>query len=188
VQATPASGIGIESARELSLLAGRLVCERQGKVIMGDRVGQPLGVFLRLRFDAGQGVPLGLGLDDPDDLSISVQEVVRRTGLERELAHRDAKPRGDVHGLGVLNDPAALPQLLVDLLSSFLFWCHGSLGLEFPILYTLLQRKCDLRLSPCTTSRIPIYSRSSVIRRPWAGLPIPFEVTWPTRNNLNKAG
>jgi hypothetical protein len=66
--------------------------------------------------------------DDPDDLALSVQQVVGPavTALQLELPHRYPRPGHDVHGGRILDDPAALGELAVDLLTGFVF------GLHFP--------------------------------------------------------
>ena len=71
------------------------------------------------------GVPLGLRLDDADGLAVGVQQVVGVAGLEREFANGHAQARRDVHLAVVLDGPAGLLKLPVDLLAGFLFWGHA---------------------------------------------------------------
>ena len=89
-------------------------------------LGQTLGVLLRLGFDAGEWVSLGLGFNDSDGLGIGVEHVVGIASGEWELPNGNAQPRRDVHLAVVLHDPASLLKLPVDLLPSFLFGGHDS--------------------------------------------------------------
>ena len=63
-------------------------------------------------------------------LAVGVEQVVGVAGLERELADGDAAARRDVHRAMVLNDPAAIGELGVDLSTSVFFGSHpASLGM-----------------------------------------------------------
>ncbi|MFO1269964.1 MAG: hypothetical protein U1F67_26270 [Rubrivivax sp.] len=57
---------------------------------------------------------VGLGLDHADRPAIHQQHVVGRAAVGGVLAHRDAARRARIHGLEVLQQPAGLPQFLVD--------------------------------------------------------------------------
>jgi hypothetical protein len=59
----PAAGIGFECVGELCDFAGRFIRERQRQPMVRQASGKAVEVFARLRFDAGQCVPLRLGFD-----------------------------------------------------------------------------------------------------------------------------
>ena len=80
---------------------------RQGAVVNGEVVGHALGVLRRLRLHSGQRAR-GLGLDDPGNQTVHVEQVIREAepGPQGELAHRDAAARGQVHLPAILHAPA----------------------------------------------------------------------------------
>ena len=80
-----------------------------------------MDVLGRLGFDTGEGMAFRLGLDNADRLAIGVEKVVGKSGREREFPDRDAQPGRDVHLSGILDDPAALGELLIDLQSGLFF-------------------------------------------------------------------
>ena len=120
----PAAGVWIEQVGDLCDGAGALVVEREGAVVGGHVGGQPSDVLQGLPLDAGEGAR-GLGLDGADRLAVGVEHVVGVTGVQRELTHRHATGRHNVEALVVLHLPAAGVEHSVDLLSGFLFRCHG---------------------------------------------------------------
>jgi len=67
---------------------------------------------------------LRLGLDHANDLAAGIQQVINRPGLERILAHGDARRSRQIQGLVVLNGPAASSKLLVDFLARLFFRGH----------------------------------------------------------------
>ena len=57
---------------------------------------------------------LRLGLEHADGFATDIEQVINLAGEHRELADRDPKSRRDVHLALVLNHPAALSKLAVD--------------------------------------------------------------------------
>jgi hypothetical protein len=104
----PAAGARLQGVGELGDGAGGLVSEGQRQAEMGQAVGEALQVLPRLGFDAGEGVALGLGLDDAHGLAVGVQEVVGLPALEGKFTDGDAQASRDVHVSVALYDPAAL--------------------------------------------------------------------------------
>jgi hypothetical protein len=102
--------------------------------VTGEVGRQAVEIFPGLGLDAGERVPLRLGLDNSDRLASGVEHVVGEAGRQRKLAHRHAEPGGDIHPRAVLHDPASLLQLAVDLLPGCLFRSHArpALGKSIP--------------------------------------------------------
>jgi len=101
--------VGVEEVRELRDGPGGEVEERQrldGRVEPGRQAG---GVLFGLHLDAAQRVPLGLRFKDAGGFAVHEQQVVGEAvpGGEPELPHGDAAPRGQVHRVPVLDDPAS---------------------------------------------------------------------------------
>jgi hypothetical protein len=74
-----------------------------------------------LRLDTRQGRPVGLGLDEPDELAIDVQAIVRRSVVGLELADGDADTSGQIELVLALHLPAGCRKLAIDLLAGALF-------------------------------------------------------------------
>lgn len=72
-----------------------------------------------------EGKNVWLGLDNAGDLAVHIQQIVGVAGLERKLAHGHPRTRHDVHGLVVLDEPAARLKLAIDLLPGFFLGGHG---------------------------------------------------------------
>src|SRR5271165_1264642 len=69
-------------------------------------------------------MPLRLGLQHADGLTDDIEQVIDLAGQHRELADRDPESRRDVHLALVLNHPAALYKLAVDVLPGSVFRVH----------------------------------------------------------------
>ncbi len=67
---------------------------------------------------------LRLGLEHADGFATDIEQVINLAGEHRELADRDPESRRDVHLALVLNHPAALSKLAVDVLSGSVFRVH----------------------------------------------------------------
>ena len=91
----------------------------------GQQLGQAVRVLARLGLDPGEGVPLGLGLHDPEGLAVGVEQVVGGAGLQGELADGHADGGVEVHVGVVLHRPAGLGEQLVDALAGLLLGRHG---------------------------------------------------------------
>ena len=65
-----------------------------------------------------------LGLEHADGLAADIEQVIDLAGEHRELADRDPESRRDVHLALVLNHPAALSKLAVDVLPGSVFRVH----------------------------------------------------------------
>jgi hypothetical protein len=121
----PAGRVLLQVVGELGDRPGGLVGEGQGQFVSGEVGGESVEVLSRLGLDAGQRVPLGLGLDDPDGLAVRVQEVVGEPGLERELPAGHPGPGEDVQVGVVLDRPPGLGEQGIYLLTGFEFGRHG---------------------------------------------------------------
>jgi hypothetical protein len=86
-------------------------------------VGEPPNTW-RPGFPADQGMSLRLGLEHADGLATDVEQVIDLAGQHRELADRDPESRRDVHLALILNRPAALSELAVDVLPGSVFRVH----------------------------------------------------------------
>jgi hypothetical protein len=77
--------------------------------------------------DAGsaEDMALGLGLDGAEGLAVGVEKIVGEAGIQRELTHRHAAGRGNIHFVGRLDSPPCLVKLSVDFFAGFLFGRHG---------------------------------------------------------------
>jgi len=73
------------------------------------------GVPVALRLHAAQRVPHLLRLEDADGLAIDEEEVVCRTGGERELADSYPAARGEVRLVSILDRPAGIAKPGVDI-------------------------------------------------------------------------
>ena len=93
-------------------------------MVMGESVWETIGVFGRLCFHPGESVTFGFRLDDPNGFTIGIEHVIREPTLERELTNSHSRPGHDVHGLSIMDKPATLLELAVDLLTCFLFGSH----------------------------------------------------------------
>src|SRR5271165_2707306 len=69
-------------------------------------------------------MPLRLGLQHADGLTDDIEQVIDLAGEHRELTDRDPESRRDVHLALVLNRPAALSKLAVDVLPGSFFRIH----------------------------------------------------------------
>jgi hypothetical protein len=116
-------GVGVEAVDEPGLDAGAEIEERQRVDRRVESVGEPGGVLPSLELDVSEPVPGGLGLQRPDGLAVDEQEVVgEAVALSHlELAHRDARRDGEVHGVPVLNGPAGGLEGRIDVLAGFAF-------------------------------------------------------------------
>ena len=128
----PAAGVGLQGIGEPGHLAGGLVGEGEGQAMTGKGPGQAIEVLARLGFDAREGMPARLRLDNADGLGIGVEQIVGLAGGERKLTHGDPAPRRNIQLAKVLHDPARLLELAIDLLAGFLFGGHSKAKLEFP--------------------------------------------------------
>jgi hypothetical protein len=84
-------------------------------------IGQALGVFVGLDFDAGEGDALFLGFDHPGSLAVDIQQVIGETvaGFQRELTDGNA-PRGvDICLARVAHMPAGYSEQAIDVLPGF---------------------------------------------------------------------
>ncbi len=63
-------------------------------------------------------------LQHADGLTADIEQVIDLAGKHRELADRDPERRRDVHLALVLNRPAALCKLAVDVLPGSVFRVH----------------------------------------------------------------
>src|SRR5208282_2398082 len=77
-----------------------------------------------LGLHADQGMSLRLGLEHADGLAADVEQVIYLAGEHRELADRDPESRRDVYLALVLNRPAELSKLAVDVLPGSVFRVH----------------------------------------------------------------
>ncbi len=84
-------------------------------------IRQSLAILDRLRFDAAEGRPGGLGLHGPDGPALGEEHVVHLAGRQRELAHRHAGGRHAVHLLARLHLPTRGGEHPVGGLSGFFF-------------------------------------------------------------------
>ena len=124
-----AAGFGIAAVGELGLDACGLVRERERAPPSWDPLFQSLGVVPRLGRYALEGVTGGLGFDHAQGPSVRVEEVVREPSLggvaflplERVLPNCHTEVGVDGDRLVVLDFPASLGQLAVDLLAGALF-------------------------------------------------------------------
>ena len=124
----PAARMGVETIRELGDLSGGFVGERQRTVPCRDLLVEPLRVALRLDDHPLEGVSDRLRLDDPDRAPLGIEQVVGEPGqvfflllpLQPVFPDSHAQPRMDVHGVEVLDIPAAGLELPVDLLTGLL--------------------------------------------------------------------
>jgi hypothetical protein len=108
-------------------LTRRLKQEAQRCIVLAPfEVGY--GVTLSLGFNNGEvfARAVFLGLDNTHGLAVDEQHIVSRAGIGGVFAYRHTHRCAEVELLHVLNDPARLLQLLVDLLACFSFWCHVS--------------------------------------------------------------
>src|SRR5271165_3100098 len=120
----PAPGIGLQQVRELGDGTGALVRKRKGTLIGGNGGRESPRILGSLGFHADQGMPLRLGFQDADGLAADIEQVIDLAGQHRELADRDPESRRDVHLALVLNHPAALSKLAVDVLPGSVFRVH----------------------------------------------------------------
>jgi hypothetical protein len=120
-----AAGVLFQTVRELRDGAGGFIGERQRQLVSRKVVRETVGVLARLRLDAGQREIFRFGLDNADGLALDVEHVVGDAGLQRKFTHGHSAAGGDVHVGVVLHEPAAQRQLLVNLLTCFLFGRHG---------------------------------------------------------------
>ena len=86
-----------------------------------------LGVALRLPLGHEKGCAgaVFLGFDDVAGLAIDEQQVISRASAGGVFAHGDAQASRKVVLAVVLNHPASLLELVVDLLAGLGFGCHG---------------------------------------------------------------
>jgi len=112
-----APGPWIKMVAELRHRPGAQVAEGQRAVRNVELVGKALRVLLGLDLHAGEREALLLGFQDADGLAVDEEEVVDLAVslLELHLAGRHARSRKDVHLGRVLDDPAGLFELAVDL-------------------------------------------------------------------------
>jgi len=118
-------GIGVVSETD-DLTRGFEQKAQWGVVLAPFEVG--VGVALGLVFGDGEvfARAVFLGFDDPDRIAVDEQHIVRRAAVGGVFAHHDTERGTEVELLHVLNDPAGVFQLLVDLLASFRFWSQRS--------------------------------------------------------------
>lgn len=116
-----AAGCWVQPVGESGDDAGRFVGEWERQFVVWDAVGEPFGVFVRLRFDARERVAFFFGFDDASDFAVDVKNIVRLTRDERKLANSDSDASDNVDVGNVLDDPAALFEKPVDSLSGFGF-------------------------------------------------------------------
>src|SRR5208337_5183219 len=102
------------------------VREREGTLVGGDGGRESPRIPGGLGFHADQGMSLRLGLEHADGLAPDIEQVINLAGEHRELADRDPESRRDVHLALVLNHPAALSKLAVDVLPGSVFRVHRS--------------------------------------------------------------
>lgn len=83
-----------------------------------------IGVALGLAFDNSDvfASAVFLGLDHPHRLAVDEQHIVGRAAVGGVFAHGNANCCAEVELFIVLNDPAGLFQLLVNLLACLGFW------------------------------------------------------------------
>ncbi len=86
--------------------------------------GKARDVLVRLGGHTGQGVPLGLGLDDADGAAVDEQGVVGLAGGEAELADGHAGRGTEVDLRTVLEQPSGRFEQLVDFEAGALFRFH----------------------------------------------------------------
>ena len=110
---------------EKSLYASALVEKRQGQGNMWDVRRQPDRIARRLIGDMRKSAAFLFGFHHPNGFFIHEQQVIRKAGLQRELAHRHAAPGIQVHGNTVLHHPTASGQLGVDILAGEEFGGRG---------------------------------------------------------------
>jgi hypothetical protein len=119
------AGRGVGVVGEANDLAGGLEQEAQRRVVFAPfEVGG--GIALGLVFNGGEVFTRAvfLGFDDAHGVAVDEQHVVGGAGVGGVFTHHHADGCAEVELLHVLNDPAGLLQLLVDLLACFGFWCH----------------------------------------------------------------
>jgi hypothetical protein len=109
-----ASRLRVEEVGELGLDAGRLVQEWQRPAIGGEGIWETFAVALALSLDARERPTLLLGLNRAGRGAIDVEEVVDWAALEGKLANGHTRPGAQIRGSAVLQDPASVPELLVD--------------------------------------------------------------------------
>ena len=121
-----AAGVRIEQVGKLRDAARRFVGKRQRQMdnAAARRAGRqntwptavstPVSVW-----------PFGLGFDRAQSLGVGVEKIVGEAGFQRELTHRHAAGRGNIHLVGRLHRPASLLKLVVDFFAGFLFGRHG---------------------------------------------------------------
>ena len=67
-----------------------------------------------------------VSLNNASDFAVYVESVISFARRQLKLAHGDAESSRDVHVGHILNNPAALSELLVDVLTCFVFGSHLS--------------------------------------------------------------
>ena len=129
-----AAGVFLERVCKVSDFAGGFVGERQGQAMVREGGRKAVQIFAGLGFHAGERVAFGLGFNDGDGFGVGVEHVVRKACGERKFADGHALPGRDVHVPVVLNQPAGLMELTVDLLPGFFFRRHGQVSNERSVL------------------------------------------------------
>lgn len=120
----------IETIREVGFDAGRFVQERQRPAPGGQAGGQTLGITTGLRFDAGEGRALLLGLDHAAGTAIDIQQVVGGAMAfdQRKFADRNAVCGVQIDLGEILHRPAGGAEQRVDGLPGRLLGREGALS------------------------------------------------------------
>src|SRR5207244_8292306 len=124
------SRFGIHEVREVRLLAGSLVDERQRAPVRGQGRRKTFAVALRLDLDARQGPAFLLRLDGAGRGSRDVQAVVHGPGRGGEFADGNSQACRQIRRRPVLDQPAGSFELAVDLLAGRLLGLASRHGVD----------------------------------------------------------